>query len=123
MASAQRSMTAWPPRSGGSGSALICLERAPDITSAVAVAALLETNTVAILELLKQHKAAPVLGEAAAAFIASVKLLSPSPLSLPSPLTPLLKELQENFNSAVTRDSAGCSRVRPRATSQISTPF
>ena len=78
-------MTAWPPRSGGSGSALICLERAPDITSAVAVAALLETNTVAILELLKQHKAAPVLGEAAAAFVDGVQLLSPSQLPVPSP--------------------------------------
>jgi hypothetical protein len=79
------------------------LREVPDV--AIETAALLETNTVAILEFLKQHEAAPVLGwrrmgEAAAAFTASIQLLSPSQLP---PLAPLLKELRENFNSAVTR--------------------
>lgn len=83
------------------------LREVPDV--AIETAALLETHTVAILEFLKQHEAAPVLGwrrmgeaaaKAAAAFVDGVQLLSPSQLP---PLTPLLKELRENFNSAVTR--------------------
>ena len=86
---------------------LEALKELGDSDVAIETAALLETNTVAkMLEFLKQHKATPVLGwrrmgEAAAALIASVQLLSPS--LLPPLTSHLLKELRENFNSGVTR--------------------
>ena len=74
---------------------LEALKELGDSDVAIETAALLETNTVAkMLEFLKQHEATPVLGwrrmgEAAAALIASVQLLSPSLLPpLPSHLLP-----------------------------------
>lgn len=86
---------------------LEALKELGDSDVAIETAALLEINTVAkMLEFLKQHEATPVLGwrrmgEAAAALIASVQLLSPS--LLPPLTSHLLKELRENFNSGVTR--------------------
>ena len=64
---------------------LEALKELGDSDVAIETAALLETNTVLakMLKFLKQHEATPVLGwrrmgEAAAALIASVQLLSPS---------------------------------------------